>query len=75
MARGSDGGGGRALGYTDVLDILEIVDGAGEECEVVVDAGDFHLRFVKEAAGGPTPAGTFGVEASPAAAPPRRTLP
>ena len=76
MARESDGGGGRALGYTDVLDILEIVDGAGEECEVVVDAGDFHLRFVKEAAGGgPAPAGTFGAEASPTDAPTRRTLP
>lgn len=62
MARGSDGGGGgRALGYTDVLDILEIVDGAGEKCEVVVDAGDFRLRFVKEA--------------TPADAPTRGTLP
>ena len=42
MARGSDdGSAGRALGYADVLDVLEIVDGAGDECEVVVEAGVF----------------------------------
>ena len=29
------------------LDILEIVDGAGDECESVVEAGVFGLRFVK----------------------------
>lgn len=67
MARGSDdGSAGRALGYADVLDVLEIVDSAGDECEVVVEMGDFHLRFVKEAAG-------EGEE--PAAGPARRTLP
>lgn len=67
MTRGSDdGSASRALGYADVLDVLEIVDGAGDECEVVVEAGDFRLRFVKEAAG-------EGEE--PAAEPARRTLP
>lgn len=53
MARESDNGGeGQALSYTDVLDILEIVDGVGEGCELTVDVGDFHLHFVKDAAGG-----------------------
>ena len=46
-----DGSAGRALGHADVLDILEIVDGAGDECGVVVEVGDFRLHFVKEAAG------------------------
>ena len=67
MARESDGGSdGRALGYADVLDILEIVDGAGDECEVIVEVGDFRLRFVKEAA---------GEGEGPGAEPSRRTLP
>lgn len=53
MARESDNGDkGQALSYTDVLDILEIVDGVGEGCELTVDVGDFHLHFVKDAAGG-----------------------
>ena len=67
MARESDDGSdGRALGYADVLDILEIVDGAGDECEVIVEVGDFRLRFVKEAA-----SESEGLGAEPS----RRTLP
>ena len=47
----------QSLGYSDVLDILQIVDGVGEGCELTVDVGDFHLHFVKEgAAGVPAPA-------------------
>lgn len=49
MAQGSEGGSkGKALGYSDVLDILQIVDGVGDGCELTVDVGDFHLHFVKE---------------------------
>ncbi len=41
VCQGSDDGSdGRALGYANVLDVLEIVDGAGDECEVVVKVGD-----------------------------------
>ena len=43
-----DGSAGRAFGHADVLDILEIVDGA--EGGMVVEVGDFRLHFVKEAA-------------------------
>lgn len=57
MAQGSGSGGkGQSLGYSDVLDILQIVDGVGEGCELTVEVGDFHLHFVKEGATG-VPAG------------------
>jgi len=53
MAQSSGSGGkGQSLGYSDVLDILQIVDGVGEGCELTVDVGDFHLHFVKEGAVG-----------------------
>ncbi len=39
----------RAPGYTDVLDILEIVDRVGEGCELTVDTGEFRLHVEKEA--------------------------
>ena len=69
MAQGSDNGGkGKALGYSDVLDILQIVDGVGEGCELTVDVGDFHLHFVKEGAGG-VPARSTPVAAPAPAAP------
>ena len=48
---------GRALGYRDVLDILDMVDGISEGGELTVDVGDFHLHFVKEGAGAPEPGG------------------
>ena len=44
---------GQALGYRDVLDILDIVDGISEGGELTVDVGDFHLHFIKEGAGAP----------------------
>ena len=42
-----------ALGYRDVLDILDMVDGISEGSELTVDVGDFHLHFVKEGACAP----------------------
>ena len=53
MAQSSGRGSkGQSLGYSDVLDILQIVDGVGEGCELTVDVGDFHLHFIKEGAAG-----------------------
>ena len=65
MAQGTGSGAkGQSLGYSDVLDILQIVDGVGEGCELTVDVGDFHLHFVKEgAAGVPAPAATAAMPA------------
>ena len=60
MAQGTGSGTkGQSLGYSDVLDILQIVDGVGEGCELTVDVGDFHLHLVKEGADGvPAPSVT-----------------
>jgi acetyl-CoA carboxylase biotin carboxyl carrier protein len=49
----------RDLSYNDVLDILKIVDGVGEGCELRVDVGDFHLHFTKEGVSGTPVAATL----------------
>ncbi|MBS38086.1 MAG: acetyl-CoA carboxylase, biotin carboxyl carrier protein [Thiotrichales bacterium] len=60
----------QALGYRDVLDILDIVDGISEGGELTVDVGDFHLHFVKDGTGAParTAGPSTPVVATPVAA-------